>query len=619
MVEWALVLRSCTTRRFLVVGTAVVAGALGAPAGAAADPHTWVSGVGDDVNPCSRTAPCKTFAGALANTDTGGTISALDSAGFGAVTITKSVTLDGNGHIAGVLTSATNGIAIAAPAGSKVTLRGLTIENVVPCTGPGSTNGVRFTSGGAVHVIGTEVRGFPGAGVAASLTTSGSLTVEHSILRDNCTAGLSATTSGGTVTASLSHSTVTDDVTGVLSGAGANVLIGQDSVFANTTGLSSTGGGAISSFADNRVAGNATDGAPTARISRGATLSPYAPPGPTVVPGPQAPAPQPLAPIAPGTPTCVVPHLTGLTLPMARRAVGRTICQLGSVTRRPHAGRGRGLVYRQDPRPGVVQYRGAVINLTIDARPRRPRHRARGAQTGLSRAWVSGVGDDANPCSRTAPCKTIAGALLNVETGGTIDNLDPGDFAPFTVTPTVGAVTIQGSGQGSTITAVPGSTAVTINAGAGQSVTLRDLSIASTSGCAAPGSGTGIRVLSGGPIHLEHVTVTGFAGTGISIAPTADAAVDLVDSTVSDNCTTGLSVSRPGGSISLLGVGDVLRNNATALAAGDGATVRLGATSIAANTTGVTASSAATVQGWPDNQIFDNLSDGVAPVPLAFS
>src|SRR6266540_4644088 len=65
-----------------------------APAHAQAS-RTWVSGLGDDVNPCSRTAPCKTFAGAISKTFIGGEIDALDDAGFGAVTITKSITIDG--------------------------------------------------------------------------------------------------------------------------------------------------------------------------------------------------------------------------------------------------------------------------------------------------------------------------------------------------------------------------------------------------------------------------------------------------------------------------------------------------------------------------------------------
>src|SRR5215468_6253909 len=82
-----------------------------APAHAQAS-RTWVSGVGDDANPCSRTAPCKTFAGAISKTATGGEINCLDPAGFGAVTITKSITIDCHEIFASVLVAGTNGIII---------------------------------------------------------------------------------------------------------------------------------------------------------------------------------------------------------------------------------------------------------------------------------------------------------------------------------------------------------------------------------------------------------------------------------------------------------------------------------------------------------------------------
>src|SRR5438128_3734579 len=85
--------------------------------------RTWVSGVGDDANPCSRTAPCKTFAGAISKTANGGEISVLDPGGFGAVTITKSITLNGGGgQVASVLVAGTNGIIIAARPNHVVTL-----------------------------------------------------------------------------------------------------------------------------------------------------------------------------------------------------------------------------------------------------------------------------------------------------------------------------------------------------------------------------------------------------------------------------------------------------------------------------------------------------------------
>src|SRR5438309_11281008 len=88
-------------------------------------PRTWVSGVGDDVNPCSRTAPCKTWAGAISKTADCGEIDALDPGGFGAVTITKSITLDGTGTMASILAAGTTGIIVNAASDKVVTIRGL--------------------------------------------------------------------------------------------------------------------------------------------------------------------------------------------------------------------------------------------------------------------------------------------------------------------------------------------------------------------------------------------------------------------------------------------------------------------------------------------------------------
>src|SRR6266566_2476599 len=87
--------------------------------------RTWVSGVGDDANPCSRTAPCKTFAGAISKTSAVGEINVLDPGGFGAVTITKSISIRSDHIEAGVLVSGTNGIVVAAQPSDTVVLEGL--------------------------------------------------------------------------------------------------------------------------------------------------------------------------------------------------------------------------------------------------------------------------------------------------------------------------------------------------------------------------------------------------------------------------------------------------------------------------------------------------------------
>src|SRR5436190_24320652 len=90
--------------------------------------RTWVSGVGDDANPCSRTAPCKTFAGAISKTAAGGEISALDPGGFGVVTITKAITSNGDGTLAGILSSGTTGIIVNAGVNDRVVIRNISIN-----------------------------------------------------------------------------------------------------------------------------------------------------------------------------------------------------------------------------------------------------------------------------------------------------------------------------------------------------------------------------------------------------------------------------------------------------------------------------------------------------------
>ena len=113
--------------------------------------RTWVSGVGDDANPCSRTAPCKTFAGAISKTTAGGEIDPLDPGGFGAVTITKSITIDGGEQLASVLVAGTNGIVINAGAADTVTLRNIRINGVKRHVGPGTERHPLPVRGGAPH------------------------------------------------------------------------------------------------------------------------------------------------------------------------------------------------------------------------------------------------------------------------------------------------------------------------------------------------------------------------------------------------------------------------------------------------------------------------------------
>ena len=129
--------------------------------------RTWVSGVGDDANPCSRTAPCKTFAGAISKTAAKGEINCLDPGGFGGVTITKALTIKCHYTEGGVLVSGTNAIVVNAPATDRVTLRGLDINGL----GTG-LNGVRILSAKSVTILDSEIYEFTGAGVDINPTSS---------------------------------------------------------------------------------------------------------------------------------------------------------------------------------------------------------------------------------------------------------------------------------------------------------------------------------------------------------------------------------------------------------------------------------------------------------------
>src|SRR5262249_51397454 len=135
-------------KQILLVTSAVVALALPPLAGAQAT-RTWVSGVGDDANPCSRTAPCKTFAGAISKTAANGIINALDPGGFGALTITKPISIIGPPAMAHILGTGTNGININInpPSSHPVILRNIEISGTAATDGSYGLNGINFIAG----------------------------------------------------------------------------------------------------------------------------------------------------------------------------------------------------------------------------------------------------------------------------------------------------------------------------------------------------------------------------------------------------------------------------------------------------------------------------------------
>src|SRR5260221_8869915 len=141
--------------------------------------RTWVSGVGNDADPGSRTAPCKTFAGAISKTADGGEIDTLDPGGFGALTITKSLTIDGIGTFASILASGTTGIIINA-AGIAVRLRRLSINGA-----GGGITGIRIVAASTVHIEDCHIFGFTAGaahGINDQRTAGGKLFVTNTTI-----------------------------------------------------------------------------------------------------------------------------------------------------------------------------------------------------------------------------------------------------------------------------------------------------------------------------------------------------------------------------------------------------------------------------------------------------
>lgn len=289
---------------------------------AQAQTRTWVSGVGDDLNPCSRTAPCKTFAGAISKTGANGEINYLDSGGFGAVTITKSISIVCIGTVGGILSASTNGITIndsatPTPGTVVVYLEGIDIDG--NNTG---LRGINFVTGASLHVRNSTIRninGAPGHGINFAPTTAAKLVVENTTISDTGngatgaailvrpaaavaaqaliskvhvhrgnfgfvgdgaggttginmtvrdssangynTNGILATSGAAGVGILVQSSSATNGGIGVTAtGAGSTVRIGSSVITGNTTSVS----GNVLSYGDNRINGNGADTIPAA-------------------------------------------------------------------------------------------------------------------------------------------------------------------------------------------------------------------------------------------------------------------------------------------------------------------------------------------------------------------
>ncbi|MEY2395310.1 MAG: hypothetical protein QOF94_1655, partial [Acidobacteriaceae bacterium] len=294
-----------------LIAGAVAGVAFVSPASAQAT-RTWVSGVGDDANPCSRTAPCKTFAGAISKTAEGGEIDVLDPGGFGTLTITKAITIDGT-HGSGfgsVLNSSTNGFNVNITTGTHVNdavviLRSIYIQGASQAVSPGLV-GINVTKVDRLFVNDCHIENQSTAGINANMTTAGALFVRDCDFENTNTAIKGTTTAGkilmdaenisvhgntngvqyltnaqGSVTnsffskntgesvgvgatcvANVTHCHFRGNNIGVSAAAGAAVRINENEIFDNNNGLQGSAA-AFQSGGNNKLAGNTASVTPT--------------------------------------------------------------------------------------------------------------------------------------------------------------------------------------------------------------------------------------------------------------------------------------------------------------------------------------------------------------------
>jgi len=222
---------------------------MGAGLASAQAPRTWVSGVGDDVNPCSRTAPCKTFAGAISKTLTGGEISVLDPGGYGAVTITKPMTISGDGTLASILANSANGIVVSGN-GVVLTLRNVSLICTVP---GGATNGVLLSTGDASSAAILEHVTISGFQTGVRTNVGNMLVIDSTIVRNT---QFAVRAFGGSIT--VENSLLSNNEVGVQVENGATVNLSNNGIYNNKTGFGcgAVAGGILSTANNNRKGNN---------------------------------------------------------------------------------------------------------------------------------------------------------------------------------------------------------------------------------------------------------------------------------------------------------------------------------------------------------------------------
>ena len=333
-------------RSVLSLGLGLAGLALASSPATAGGATSWVSGVGDDVNPCTRTAPCKTFTGAMAKTDDGGTIMVLDPGNFGAFSITKSVTIDGNGVAAYINANGggSTAITIGAPAGSKVVIRNLAVRGFAyACDTAG---GVLVNSVGSLLLDHVSIDGV-GIGVdvpLAAATAPAAVSLRHVSLADDCQGAVrAAPTVGHAAKVALDDVSVSTSGVGLSFGPGAEGWVTRSNISFNGVGLQ-VQGGAVHSVCDNVVAGNGVNGAFTDDLCGGAAVT---------------------APNGSATAYCTVPKLKKKTTAQATDLLTKAGCATGKVKKQSGPKSKKGKVVSQDIVAGALVKLGTKVGLVV--------------------------------------------------------------------------------------------------------------------------------------------------------------------------------------------------------------------------------------------------------------
>jgi hypothetical protein len=260
-------------RRLILVVPTVLAALAFVPLAQAQATRTWVSGVGDDANPCSRTAPCKTWAGAISKTAKDGEIDALDPGGFGTLTITKSITINGHGTLASILSALSPQAILVNITDPNDTRKSVTIRDLDINGAATGTDGIRFIAGDRLTVEDVSIRNLTGS--AVQVVAPGSVTVTGSTF-SNTGRGVNVQPTGAASTrVSITRSTVFANSFGITAvGSGVRVTARDVTITGTTSGF---GTGAIadssaklnleSCLIQNNLVGVDSQGGSTVRVS----------------------------------------------------------------------------------------------------------------------------------------------------------------------------------------------------------------------------------------------------------------------------------------------------------------------------------------------------------------